>query len=939
MHHAKFRVLFVAVALAVATNGLAPRVANARPKHDSATPKHENAVILFSGEGNNLNAYDADAPFVKQNVIPSHSRDPHSLDINAQICFFPDGSRRFIAGEDTGQPNPPPGWGIFKLHGNEVGKLRAKEVAKLSPTYSGDDPKVGENFGCGFLSHGRVVTTDVGNQAGGPPTGQLIVWFPPFNTGVGGVGQIHYCKIDVAIATATQIYIDQQERIYVASNRDPTAGVLRYTGPFPTSDTAAGGCGKRDATGAPLATTVHRERFITGSGFGGASGIVRSPSGGFYVSTVLLGRIDEYDANGHLVRPIMVPEPGEGPGTYTKGTPLGMAIDSRGTLYYADIDLAIGSSIGPGPDGKVRRIRFVNGQPRAPEIMDRGLAFPDAMGVLEGPNLRRPIHSRGLVESRDFAYGPARQFFNAQEKYLNKGSVSTLREKWRFHTDAIITATPAVARVNLPHEGRTRLVFFNAWDGHVYAARFDDGREVWRFRWDDQPGANFPGASSPTVVKVNNRQLVIVAAGETVYALDARNGREIWRFAAGTGCVDLHGRPPGLCSFTDERNEVESSPIVANGKVFFGMDVNESVTGKGGFYAINARSGALEWYFDTTTASTCRPAKHDHIHRYDGFHSAAQLGLPGNFFATRPGCGGDRAPNGCGGIWSSAAIDRTRHALFTASTNCDTSTDPTSPRPRPPMPKFAEALFSLDFDGHPRWSWRPREVDNDDLAFGGVPNLFSISVDGVQRQVVGIGNKDGTYYVVDRDGVNAHNGVRWNDANPSALPYWKRNVVPGGFADGIQATAAVDEGARRLYFATAAGRDPGNPQRPTVHTLNLDTGAVVWQNTGATGLEGDASFGSTSAVNGLVIVGSAIAPQVRIYDTKTGKLLFRQTVGDRTTLGGIASGAVVIEGTLLVGGGVGVRGPNPDSISNIASNSDASLVALCVPGGPTCPDT
>ena len=43
-----------------------------------------------------------------------------------------------------------------------------------------------------------------------------------------------------------------------------TAGVLRYSGPFPTSDTAAGGCGKRDATDAPLATTVHRERFITG---------------------------------------------------------------------------------------------------------------------------------------------------------------------------------------------------------------------------------------------------------------------------------------------------------------------------------------------------------------------------------------------------------------------------------------------------------------------------------------------------------------------------------------------------------------------------------------------------------------------------------------------------------------------------------------------------
>jgi outer membrane protein assembly factor BamB len=908
-----------------------------RGSHGSHHKPGDDAVIVFNGEGNNLNAYDADPPFVKQNVIPSRSSDPNGLDINAQICFFPDGSRRFIAGEDTGQPDPPPGWGIFQLYGNEVGKLRTKELAKLTPTYSGDDPRSGENYGCGFLSDGRIVTSDIGNQASGPPTGQLIVWFPPFNTGVGGVGQVRYCKLDVAIATAGQIFVDDQDRIYVASSRDPTAGVLRYSGPYPTSDIAAGGCGKRDATGAPLATTTRRERFITAGGFSGASGIVPSPSGGFYISTVAFGKIDEYDANGTLVRPIMAPLPNEGLGNFSKGTPLGLAIDSRGTLYYADIDLAISQSgIGPGRDGKVRRIRFVNGVPQAPEIIDRGLAFPDALGVLEGRDLRRPIDWHSNFESRDFAYGPTRTFFNAQEKYLNRGSATTLREKWRFHTDAIITSTPAVARIHVPGRGDERVVFFNAWDGHVYAVRFDDGKELWRFRWDDQPGASYPGASSPTVARVGYRDVVIVGAGETVYALDARTGRELWRFAAGTGCTDAHGRPPGSCGFGGERNEVESSPIVADGKVYFGMDVNESVTGKGGMYAVDVWRGTLKWYFDTSTGETCRPRWHDRVRKFDGYHSAAELGLPANFFATRPGCGFDRAPNGCGGIWSSASIDRERHALFIASTNCYTSTDPSSPRPRPPMPKFAEALFSLDLDGTPRWSWRPREIDNADLAFGGAPNLFSITVDGVSHEVVGVGNKDGTYYVVGRDGVNERTGVRWDDPNPSALPYWSRNVVPGGPADGIPATAAVDETARRVYFTTAAGSSGINPQRPTVHVLNLDTGAIVWQNVGATGLEGDASFGPASTVPGLLIVGSTLSANVRVYDTKTGKLLLQRAVGDPTTIGGVASGAVVIDGTILVGSGIGQRSSNPESIANVASNSDSSLVALCVPGSPTC---
>src|SRR5437773_4329664 len=92
-------------------------------------------VIVFNGEGNNLNAYTADPPFTKQNVIRNHNDDPKGLDINAQICFFPDGSKRFIAGEDTGQPNPPQGWGIFQLKGDTVGKLSAKKVGKLTPTY------------------------------------------------------------------------------------------------------------------------------------------------------------------------------------------------------------------------------------------------------------------------------------------------------------------------------------------------------------------------------------------------------------------------------------------------------------------------------------------------------------------------------------------------------------------------------------------------------------------------------------------------------------------------------------------------------------------------------------------------------------------------------------------------------------------------------------
>jgi len=341
--------------------------------------KSSKGVIVFNGEGNNLNAYAAEPPFTKQNVIRNHDDDPNGLDINAQICFFPDGSKRFIAGEDTGQPNPPQGWGIFQLKGATVGKLSAKKVGKLTPTYQPSNDNA-ENYGCGFLSDGRVLTTDIGNQASGPEDGQLIVWFPPFNT-----TKVRYCKIDVGIATAGGIYVDSKNRVYVPSGRAPTAGVVRYSGPFPTSDTAKGGCGGKDATGAPMAPSVKEEQFIgLGNGLAAPIAIMRAPKNDFYVSSVISGVINEYDANGGFVRTILQPPAGEtlGETTFSTGTPLGLGVGPDGTLYYADIGITITSEgIGPGPEGTVRRIRFVNGEPQPPETMGGGLAFPDGIGV------------------------------------------------------------------------------------------------------------------------------------------------------------------------------------------------------------------------------------------------------------------------------------------------------------------------------------------------------------------------------------------------------------------------------------------------------------------------------------------------------------------------------------------------------------------------------
>ena len=346
---------------------------------------HPGEPILFGPEGNRLHVFSTGENPTTQLLIPSAADAPGTgRDINGQICFQR-GTHRFISGEDTGQPNPPPSFGFFELEGSMVGSLGWRQIGRLTPTFQGEPgpegvPDTADPYGCGFLSDGRLVTTDIGNTASGPGTGQLIIWFPPLDD-----PSPRFCKLDIGIGTAQGIYVDDEDRVHVASARvEP--GIWRYSPPFPTGPDAAGGCGRVDSTGAPLADGVAKEVFIPADeNVPTPNGVAASPSGTIYVSSILNGVIAEYDASGRYLRRILEPPAGEalGPEPYSTGSPLGIAVDSRGTLYYADLGLVLrGGDIGPGPNtGSIRRIRFDSDQPRAPETLFAPGQFPDGVGL------------------------------------------------------------------------------------------------------------------------------------------------------------------------------------------------------------------------------------------------------------------------------------------------------------------------------------------------------------------------------------------------------------------------------------------------------------------------------------------------------------------------------------------------------------------------------
>jgi glucose dehydrogenase len=344
----------------------------------------------------------------------------------------------------------------------------------------------------------------------------------------------------------------------------------------------------------------------------------------------------------------------------------------------------------------------------------------------------------------------------------------------------------------------------------------------------------------------------------------------------------------------------------------------------------------MAWFFDLESGQACYPDPGDNIVRYDGYHSAEELGLDPDWFDTRRGCDHPRNPNGCGNVWSSAAVDFERERLFFASSNCDSELADVSFLPGPVMPPHDEAVTALDFDGGVAWVWRPREIDNDDLAFGGVPNLFRITTttlpggEPVAVDVVGVGNKDGTYYVMDRDGVNRRYTETVVDHTSADFPYWRTKVVEGGSFSGIISTAAVDQELGQVYFTNPYQRLE-DPQHPNVHALDMHTGAVRWQRDLPLG-----SFAPTSAIPGVVFTGSVLF-KIYAFDARSGETLYESpTIGNTS----VASGVVVHNGIVLVGGGIGARHPVTGEFPDTSTQNSwipNNVTALCVPGTAACP--
>ncbi len=463
----------------------------------------------------------------------------------------------------------------------------------------------------------------------------------------------------------------------------------------------------------------------------------------------------------------------------------------------------------------------------------------------------RPANSDWPMYGHDLGHS-----FTAAHSDIDKTNAASLQLAWTVPMPDAVTAAPSVV------DG---VVYIGGWDGVMYALDADTGSVNWTFEVDCQnailpipPRCLPPGEVEPDRTGTDGGLIVGAAAvdggklyfggGRTLYSLDAATGKLIWKHV-------FCGNPDDPNCEADENDpaQIFSSAVVAGGLVVVGISVDGADGYRGGIVAVDAASGELKWRFEV-----------DPI-----------LDANGNPALDAQGNAQGGVNRGCGDVWSSGAVDAARGLIFFGTADCQSGAD---------LP-YHEAVLALELrTGKVVWVYRPHASDTCDFDFGASANLMDVG----GMQLVGVGNKDGTYYALDR--------------KTGAL-VWKTNVVFGGSSGGFIGSSAFD--GTHIYGGTALGwlgddspcsDDPRDLpiQDPSFHAFDARSGAVAWQDNEAN------TFAPTSVSGGAVFNGIGIvrSPELRVYDGDTGA-----TLAAFETTGTVNSGAAIVGRAIYFGAG------------------------------------
>jgi polyvinyl alcohol dehydrogenase (cytochrome) len=376
-----------------------------------------------------------------------------------------------------------------------------------------------------------------------------------------------------------------------------------------------------------------------------------------------------------------------------------------------------------------------------------GAALPPAVANAQDDAKDWPMYNRDVLGTRH----------NRGETALDRSNAGRLEEKWRFPARdsdlevGVIHATPIVVN---------GYVYFGTATDPTFYKLTPDGKVRWSYR-NPAYGPARAKPAAPSDDKPRNTRFRSSADGvlgsalvtaDTVffgdiggwfYALDRATGAERWKLNARG--KEFPGAHALNCFF--------ASPVLADGKLIVAGGALEQVyavvplypacTGRGFVAALEPTTGRVVWKYDVGP----KPQRLDPAITIKDSWGA-------HVFSFGPATSS---------IWSTPSFDAASGTIFFGT---DTNTAPRQPTAADPRLDTREscAVIALDVrDGSERWvrqlnagdvwtlamrSYDPKAGQYKDQSIGDTPKLYTIAVDGTPTKVVGVGCKNGGFYVL-----------------------------------------------------------------------------------------------------------------------------------------------------------------------------------------------
>ena len=400
-----------------------------------------------------------------------------------------------------------------------------------------------------------------------------------------------------------------------------------------------------------------------------------------------------------------------------------------------------------------------------------------------------------------------------------------------------------------------------------------------------------------------------------MYCLDAHTGVERWK-------VDTRDSSFPGAHFN---NVLMASPVLADGKVFFGGGTLEQLyagtprypgsTGRGFLVALDPATGKIVWKFDVGP----KPEKLEPpviIEEPWGKHT----------FAYGPATSS---------VWSTPSYDPSTNTLFFGT---DVNTAPRQPTPDNPAFHTEDscAVVALDAGtGRRRWNAQLKAGDTwtnamcgydwntglyKDQSIGDTPKILTITVDGAATKVVGVGCKDGGFYLLRADDgkLIRHTPLYTGPPTDPPAPHDPRVLALPSEIGGLQSGCATD--GRTVFtngidaVTLGAQRDWRSPVKaPTggrVTATSIDLSTEHWRHERPKIPEMGVTPGKPIYRNVGDVVGSGIAVGNGVaYFTAvgSGKLVALDIVAGSVLkeidLGPVFCGPSLSRGRVYVGGG------------------------------------